>query len=45
MKTATPAQARWAVAAGTAAAMTPGVGVGALADVAALASQITVTAH
>ena len=34
--------ARWGVAAGTAAAMTPGVGVGDLAQVAALAEQVTV---
>jgi 1-phosphofructokinase family hexose kinase len=38
-----PEVARWAVAAGTAAAMTPGVGVGSLADVTALAAHVTVT--
>ncbi len=32
--------ARWGVAAGTAAAMTPGVGVGTMSDVAALVAQI-----
>ena len=36
--------AHWAVAAGTAAAMTPGVGVGGLGEVAALLPQVTVTA-
>lgn len=40
-----PDVARWAVAAGSAAAMTPGVGVGSLAEVTALAAQITVTAR
>ena len=35
--------AHWAVAAGTAAAMTSGVGVGRLGEVAALLPQVTVT--
>ncbi len=39
-----PEVARWGVAAGSAAAMTPGVGVGRLEEITALAQQVTVAA-